>query len=125
MQSTMHSQNKKLQGKNGRVYHVFMDQLLGKGAFANVYMGVLEGSTKFKYAVKVVSRENLKKWGEKGKSNLESEITILSKISHRNIVKLEDFIQTGNNYYLIFEYCAGGDLQSYIKEFGPLDELTA
>jgi len=40
-------------------------------------------------------------------------------------VRLEDFIQTANNYYLVFEHCAGGDLQKYLREKGPLDELKA
>ena len=75
--------------------------------------------------MKIVSKENLKKWGEKGEKNLHNELKILSKIKHRNIVHLEEFIQSSNNYYLIFEYCAGGDLQKYLKEKGPLDELTA
>jgi len=69
--------------------------------------------------------EKLKRWGDKGKKNLENEVRILAKIKHPNIVRLEDFIQTSNNYYLVFEYCGGGDLQKFLKEKGPLSELTA
>lgn len=76
-------------------------------------------------AVKVVSQENLKRWGDKGRRNLQRELHILSIIKHRNIVRLDDFIQTANNYYLIFEHCTGGDLQSYLKEKGALDEFEA
>lgn len=126
MQSSISSSvTKKIPGKDGRSYIVFMDQLLGKGSFANVYKGELQGSPATKFAVKVVSKEQLMKWGAKGRSNLEREISILFKFKHRNIVKLEDFIQTATNYYLVFEYCAGGDLQTYINEHGPIDELTA
>jgi serine/threonine protein kinase len=38
---------------------------------------------------------------------------------------LDDFIQTANNYYLVFEYCNGGDLNTYLRDKGPLDELSA
>lgn len=75
--------------------------------------------------MKVVSQENLKRWGEKGRRNLQRELHILSIIKHRNIVRLDDFIQTANNYYLVFEHCTGGDLQTYLREKGSLNEFAA
>lgn len=58
-----------------------------------MYKGALAGSPQHQqFAVKVVSVENLKRWGDKGKRNLENEVSILSKIKHRNIVRLDDFI---------------------------------
>jgi len=45
-----------------------------------VYKGILEGSQHRQYAVKVVEVENLKKWGAKGRRNLENEVNILAKI---------------------------------------------
>jgi len=73
----------------------------------------------------MVSSEHLQKWGAKGKKNLEHELSILSKIKHQNIVRLEEFVQTSNNYYLIFEYCAGGDLREFLKSEGALPEIVA
>jgi serine/threonine-protein kinase ULK/ATG1 len=73
----------------------------------------------------MVSSEHLQKWGAKGKKNLEHELSILSKIKHRNIVRLEEFVQTANNYYLIFEYCAGGDLREYLRSAGAMNEFAA
>ncbi len=32
------------------------------------------------------------------------------------IVKLHNVLRTENNTYLVFEYCAGGDLHRYMKE---------
>ena len=63
--------------------------------------------------------------GDKGLHYLQNEVTILSKIHHRNIVKLEEVYQTAKNSYLIFEFCGGGDLQKFIKEKGALEELPA
>ena len=56
---------------------------------------------------------------------LENEISILSKCNHKNIVRLEEFIKTANNYYLVFEFCDGGDLHKYLKQHGPLGEVKA
>ena len=76
-------------------------------------------------AMKIISSENLQRWGDKGRRNQQRELHILSIIKHRNIVRLDDFIQTANNYYLVFEYCNGGDLLTYLKDKGPLDEFAA
>jgi len=117
---------KRIPAANGKVYHVYLDRLLGKGTFAQVYVAELAGAPPgAELAVKVVSHENLKRWGEKGRRNLQTELHILNIIKHRNIVRLEDFVQTANNYYLVFEYCSGGDLQTYLREQGPLEEAAA
>lgn len=34
-------------------------------------------------------------------------------------------LQTPERIFLIMEHCAGGDLSSYIRKTGPVDELTA
>ena len=104
---------------------VYLDQMLGKGTFANVYRGAIFKDFSTHYAVKVVCRRNLQRYGDKGKKNLQNELLILQKIKHENIVHFEHFIQTQNNYYLIFEFCAGGDLQKFLKESGALDEYMA
>jgi hypothetical protein len=44
------------------------------------------------YAIKMVQRENLKKFGEKGLRNLRNEYEILWKIKHKNIINLEEHI---------------------------------
>ena len=51
--------SKRLPGMNGREYIVLLDRLLGKGAFAQVYLGTLSGSTQGEFAVKMVSQEHL------------------------------------------------------------------
>lgn len=53
---------------------------------------------------------------------LENEIQILKKIEHKNIVKFLKIEKSSSNYALAFEYCAGKDLNSFIKEHGPLSE---
>lgn len=55
---------------------------------------------------------------------LNNEIKILSSLKNENIVTLYDVQKTDRNYYLIMDYCAGGDLEKFIKLNGPVDEET-
>jgi serine/threonine protein kinase len=66
----------------------------------------------------------LQKLGGKGMEGLERELKICQMFKHRNIVRWYDFTRSVNNNYLIFEYCAGGDLRSFLKEKRCLNEFT-
>jgi len=44
-----------------------------------------------------------------------SEIQTLAKISNPYIVGFQEMIKTKNNYYFVYEYCNGGDLESRYK----------
>jgi serine/threonine protein kinase len=75
-----------------------MKRLLGQGSYASVYHGkVIE--TGEPVAVKVIDKRiftsnfNLK--------NLHSEIEIMKKVSHQNIVHLYGVFQTNNSMYII------------------------
>lgn len=47
---------------------------------------------------------------------IEKEVLIIKSIEHPHIVKLHETLATSNNYYLIFEFCAKGDLEKYLQE---------
>lgn len=47
---------------------------------------------------------------------------MLQLIRHPNIVKLLDIMETENSYYLVMEYCKGGDLMEYICQKQRLEE---
>jgi serine/threonine protein kinase len=46
----------------------------------------------------------------------KTEIDILKICHHPNIIKLYDIFDTADYIYIIMEYCAGGDLFSYIEK---------
>ncbi|CAD8072458.1 unnamed protein product [Paramecium sonneborni] len=73
---------------------------IGEGSFGQVYKGVYDGQD---VAVKII--ENC----------FVSEISILEKIDHPNIIKLIKEFKFGNTSYLIMEYCSGGTLRDYIQ----------
>lgn len=58
--------------------------------------------------------------------SLKSEIIILRKINHPNIIRLHDMIEEVGKIYIVLEYCRGGDLSMYIQQhLGRIPEETA
>ncbi len=47
--------------------------------------------------------------------NLRREVKISYELSHHTLVKCYTTMESKNNYYIVFEYCAGGDLQKFLK----------
>lgn len=64
-------------------------------------------------ALKVIEKRMLQ--SDYAVSLIASEIEIMKKIDHSNIVKLIDVLHSVNNTYIITEYCNGGDLREYLK----------
>jgi len=87
---------------------------LGEGQFGKVYM-VRSNVTNEIKAMKAIKRKSLLKIGKKG--NIMFEIKVLMKLSHINIVKLEEVIDDPKNskIYLIMDYLSGGTLASKLE----------
>lgn len=45
---------------------------------------------------------------------LQNEVDNTSKMSHPNIVKFEDLVESNNNIYFFMEYCGGGTLEKLL-----------
>lgn len=59
------------------------------------------------------------------KSALLAEIAILKTLKSENIVGFLDVMESANYYYLVQEFCDGGDLRGLIKKRGSLPEAEA
>eukprot|EP00128_Syssomonas_multiformis_P007009 Colp12_sorted_trinity150504_noHs@18134 len=105
-------------GKNDE-YRYDPTKIVGSGSFAVVYKGFHASSKSREVAIKHVRKEKL---NEKDAKYLESEIAILKRTNHRNIVKLYDVLRAPNALFLVMEYCNAGDLSKYIKRNGKLSE---
>lgn len=79
-------------------------QEIGSGGFSKVYR-VMDKTTKKKYACKEIY---IKKIADI--VTVKSEIKIMSKIDHPNIVKLYEVFQSNRYLDLIMEECKGGSL---------------
>jgi serine/threonine-protein kinase ULK2 len=94
-----------------------LQQRLGSGSFAVVYKGVRIPQSRAVHetvAVKAISRTS-EKLTKKVLQNLEIEINILRSYRHRNIVCMHDVQKTEHHFYLILEFCGGGDVQKLIR----------
>ena len=95
-----------------------IDRKVGSGSFAKVYRATHQ-RTKRIVAIKAVDKRKL---NVKHQQNLESEIKIMRRFQHRNLVRLLGTYSGPRHMYLVMEYCGGGDLASAIRRYGPLPE---
>lgn len=99
-----------------------LSSVLGKGAFGTVYKGT-SASGQETYAIKVIPKSTVD--SAPCRERLQREIDVLAFLDHPNIAKLCDFFKDESNYYLVMEYCSGGELENYIVKNGKVREETA
>ena len=92
-----------------------LDKFLGKGAFGEVYLTTKKGEDK-KFATKKLDRAEMEK-EEDAMKYLRNEIVILQYLEHPNIVKFEEVKKTKKHFYIITEYCNGGDLTGALEKY--------
>jgi serine/threonine protein kinase len=73
--------------------------LENRGSFSVVYKAT-DKVTKKDHAVKVVDKQKL---GAKKMGMIETEVAILLKVNHPNIIKLEDIFETQEKVFIIME----------------------
>ena len=97
--------------------HYEVLQTLGTGAFSEVKKAIHK-ETKKLVAIKIIDRAKCK-----GKeSMIQSEIEILKKVEHPNIIKLFDIFESTDKIYLVMELVTGGELFDSIVERGKYSE---
>jgi calcium-dependent protein kinase len=88
---------------------------IGQGSFGNVYLAENIYSKE-----KVAIKKLYKTLDITTESEIINEIEILKKLNHPNIVKVLEFYKTDQAYYIVSEYCNGGELfnkaESHLSE---------
>ncbi|XP_072961648.1 SNF1-related protein kinase catalytic subunit alpha KIN10-like isoform X1 [Typha angustifolia] len=94
---------------------------LGIGSFGKVKLAqhILTGK---RVAIKIL---NLQSLNEVEVKRVRCEIEIMGRLSHPNIVRLYEVIETKSKIYLVMEYMSCGELYDYITERGRLTEDEA
>jgi len=95
---------------------------LGKGAFSVVKLGINK-KTGEKVAIKVIDKKAAST--EQDAKRLQTEVEILKKVKHPNIVCLKDMFETNEKLCLIMELVTGGELFDKIVEKGQYSEKDA
>lgn len=95
---------------------------MGKGAFGVVQKvkHIISGDIR---AMKVIHKEAFLDSSDEEKLN--KEVEILKKLDHPNILKIYEFYFDSKNFYIVTEYCKGGELFDKITELGSFSEKTA
>ncbi|CAM6100864.1 unnamed protein product [Calypogeia fissa] len=91
---------------------------IGEGGFGPVYFGRLPGS-QMEVAVKVQAKES-----RQGAREFATEVEILSRCKHPNLVTLVGYSEEEGGYMLVYEFLAGGTLQERLygnRSNPPLD----
>ncbi|KAK4573286.1 hypothetical protein RGQ29_031309 [Quercus rubra] len=93
-------------------------RVLGEGGFGRVYCGIMEDETEV--AVKLLTRDN-----QNGDREFIAEVEMLSRLHHRNLVKLIGICIEGRTRCLVYELVRNGSVESHLhgvdKNKGPLD----
>ena len=97
-------------------------ETIGKGTFSTVKLGE-HIKTKQKVAIKILNKEKIK--AKEDLVRIKREIKILQMMDHPNIIKTYKIIENEKNYFIIMEYCQGGELFNYIVDKEKLDENEA
>jgi len=111
MSSSSRTNGDEIQWKKG--------DLLGKGSFGKVYMGMNEATGEL-IAVKQVQ---IKTDDDQAQAKeIENEIRLMQDLRHPNIVSLLGTQRSGNKLNILMEFVPGKSLDSLLEKFGAFSE---
>ncbi|KAL6312549.1 hypothetical protein AAG906_029512 [Vitis piasezkii] len=90
---------------------------IGRGGFGEVYLGTLADDTQV--AVKVHSPSS-----NQGPKAFQAEAKLLTRVHHKNLVRLIGYCDDSTNMVLIYEYMSNGNLQQKLSGREAADVLN-
>ncbi|KAG2600192.1 receptor-like serine/threonine-protein kinase ALE2 isoform X2 [Panicum virgatum] len=82
-------------------------RIIGEGGFGRVYEGILEDGERV--AIKVLKRDD-----QQGTREFLAEVEMLSRLHHRNLVKLIGICTEGHSLCLVYELVPNGSVESHL-----------
>lgn len=89
-----------------RKYNI-SSKVLGTGSFGKVFLAQGAKDPDFKVAIKAISK---KKVDAQDLKQMKQELSILQSLDHPHVVKYYESYENSNYFYIVMEYCPGGDL---------------
>ena len=96
---------------------------VGSGQFGDVYKGRHLVTNEIT-AIKVLKLSKFNRV-PKLQDVILNEIQTLKKLESKHIVKFIKMLKTSNHIYLVYEFCNGGNLETYLNQKQSLSELEA
>lgn len=97
-----------------KVRNYIIDKEIGKGENSEVRLARKEGSLIFSVCKKY---ERSKIEGKQIIKILEYETNVLKSLKDQNVIELLDILKTKTHFYLIYEYCNGGNLLDILEKY--------
>ncbi|XP_031488663.1 G-type lectin S-receptor-like serine/threonine-protein kinase LECRK3 [Nymphaea colorata] len=94
----------------------FFKEKLGSGSFGSVYKGTLNSA-----AGKLIAVKRLDKLMEDGDKEFRTEVSVIGRTHHKNLVQLLGFCDEGPNKLVVYEYMEQGSLSSTLYESTTLN----
>lgn len=112
--------------KTGKVTdHYKISNVLGVGAYGKVTR-VIHKRTNQERALKAIKiSETAHETSEKASRKLFTEASMLKDLDYPNIIKLFDVFKDQKYYYMVTEYCSGGELFEKIQKQNGFSEKMA
>ncbi|XP_024969926.1 mitogen-activated protein kinase kinase kinase YODA-like [Cynara cardunculus var. scolymus] len=98
-------------------------KLLGRGSFGHVYVGFNSESGEM-CAMKEVTLFSDDAKSKESAKQLGQEVSLLSRLSHPNIVQYYGSEMVDDKLYIYLEYVSGGSIYKILQEYGQLGELA-
>ena len=99
------------------------DKPIGAGAFAEVWL-CDHNRTGDVRAVKILHKSGISEHDIRMRS-VFLEVEILKTLDHPNILKVYEYFEDDNDYYIVMEYCPGGDVFDKLESVGTFTERYA
>ena len=90
-----------------------LDKKLGEGTYGVVVLAESRDTGAIT-AIKTMSKAKSKSEDESTVARFNEEVLILQESDHPNIVRLYEAYEDEKNFYLVTEYCKGGELFDFI-----------
>ena len=94
-------------------------EIIGNGTFSKVKLGINK-YTNEKVAIKLLEKKKITE--KKDLERIFREMSIVKNLNHPNIIKTYEIFENEKYYYIIMDYCKGGELFDYIVKKGRLNE---
>ncbi|CAI0551329.1 unnamed protein product [Linum tenue] len=101
-------------------------ELIGCGAFGQVYMGMNLDSGELLAIKQVLIAANgaSKERAQAHVKDLEEEVKLLKNLSHTNIVRYLGTVREEESLNILLEFVPGGSISSLLGKFGPFPEAV-